>query len=109
MQIYRPALRLGRASEVEERLKWMLHLSHLALNHPQAVGRPPTGHVFQPNLYEHLNRGERIANLVSHSGGKLADSRELLGPKHFALALLEFLHDGLDSSCQVAHLFMQPA
>ena len=63
--------------------------------------------VLQARLDEHLDRRERVADLVGDAGGELADGRELLGPEDLALALLELLHHLLDAGRESFHLVVQ--
>ena len=44
--------------------------------------------VFPARVDEHLHGRQRVAQLVSHPRGELADGRQLLGPQHLPLALV---------------------
>ena len=72
-----------------------------------SAGRPGGGVALQAGLHQHLDRGQRVAQLVGDAGGHLADGRQLLGPQHLVLALLQLIDDPADLLDHALHLPVQ--
>ena len=65
-----------------------------------SAGRPRDRRLPEVDLHQPLDRGERVAQLVGHAGGHLADRRHLLGPEQVPLALLLLVPLALDGQGQ---------
>ena len=55
------------------------------------LGERPGLLLAQARLDQHLDRGQRVADLVGDAGRQLADGGELLAPQHLALLRLQSL------------------
>ena len=75
--------RSGRAGRAKSRNVWRVRSIRrisCSMTRRSSAGRPRASASFEVDLDQALDRGERVAQLVGHAGGHLADRRHLLGP-----------------------------
>ncbi len=85
------AFGLAGPGELEVVLQVPLHAADLLLDVLEVLAlHQPRRPVLPRRLNQHLDRRERIAQLVGHAGGHLGDARHVLGHEHVALPLPEF-------------------
>src|SRR5205823_10934793 len=75
--------------EVEQGLHPALQPANLVVDDVQVLVRQGLrGFASKGSADEELDAGERVADLVGHAGGELADGGELLSAKDFPMLLL---------------------